>query len=116
VTTVNKSEQSDGSLGQMKSAAAKPYDAVAAKGRIVNQQLSLFVPETMGPAGLRYYPEIITPSVELDLIERIRGLALAPFQFGAFEGKRPSHRSASNTTTQRGGFRKPRKCRNGWRR
>jgi alkylated DNA repair dioxygenase AlkB len=54
----------------------------------VNQQLSLFVPETMGPAGLRYYPEIITPSVELDLVERIRGLALAPFQFGAFEGKR----------------------------
>jgi len=26
--------------------------------------------------------------MELDLIERIRGLPLVPFQFGAFEGKR----------------------------
>ena len=49
---------------------------------------ALFPPEAIGPPGLRYYPEIITPSLELDLIERIRGLALLPFQFGAFEGKR----------------------------
>src|SRR5260370_14683752 len=31
---------------------------------------------------------IISALMELDLIERIRGLALLPFQFGAFEGKR----------------------------
>jgi alkylated DNA repair dioxygenase AlkB len=42
----------------------------------------------MGPSGLRYYPEIITRPAELNLIERIRALALVPFQFGAFEGKR----------------------------
>ena len=54
----------------------------------MNRQLSLFSPETIGPRGLRYYPEIITPSIELDLMERIRGLPLVPFQFGAYEGKR----------------------------
>jgi alkylated DNA repair dioxygenase AlkB len=54
----------------------------------VNQQFSLFSVETVGPKGLRYYPEIIARSVEHDLIERIRGLPLVPFQFGAFEGKR----------------------------
>jgi alkylated DNA repair dioxygenase AlkB len=54
----------------------------------VNQQFSLFPPETTGPRGLRYYPEIITRSVELGLVDRIAGLPLAPFQFGAFEGKR----------------------------
>jgi alkylated DNA repair dioxygenase AlkB len=54
----------------------------------VNRQFSLFSAETVGPKGLRYYPGIITHSVEQDLIERIRGLPLVPFQFGAFEGKR----------------------------
>ena len=54
----------------------------------MNRQLSLFSPETIGPRGLRYYPEIVTPSIELDLMERIRGLPLVPFQFGAYEGKR----------------------------
>jgi alkylated DNA repair dioxygenase AlkB len=54
----------------------------------VNRQLPLFPMETMGPAGLRYYPEIVTQSMELDLIERIRGLPLIPFRFGAYEGKR----------------------------
>ena len=33
----------------------------AGRGRIVNQQLPLFSTETMGPAGLRYYPEIRKP-------------------------------------------------------
>jgi alkylated DNA repair dioxygenase AlkB len=60
----------------------------AGQGPIVNKQLSLFSTETVGPAGLRYYPEIITASMEDDLIERIRGLPLVPFQFGAYEGKR----------------------------
>jgi alkylated DNA repair dioxygenase AlkB len=61
---------------------------VAGTGRTVNQQFSLFPPEAVGPRGLRYYPEIIAPSMEFDLIERIRRLPLVPFQFGAFEGKR----------------------------
>jgi len=60
----------------------------AGPAQTVNQQFSLFPPEAIGPPGLRYYPEIITPSMEFHLIERIRGLALQPFQFGAFEGKR----------------------------
>jgi alkylated DNA repair dioxygenase AlkB len=54
----------------------------------VNQQFSLFSVEAVGPKGLRYYPEFIDPSVEHDLIERVRELPLVPFQFGAFEGKR----------------------------
>ena len=54
----------------------------------MNRQLSLFSTETMGLAGLRYYPEIITQSMEFDVIERIRGLSLVPFRFGAYEGKR----------------------------
>ena len=54
----------------------------------MNQQFSLFPPEAIGPPSLRYYPQIITPSMEFHLIERIRGLPLQPFQFGAFEGKR----------------------------
>jgi alkylated DNA repair dioxygenase AlkB len=60
----------------------------AEQGPIVNKQFSLFPTETVGPAGLRYHPDIITPSMEHDLIERIRGLPLVPFQFGAYEGKR----------------------------
>jgi hypothetical protein len=60
----------------------------ARQGPIVNKQLSLFSTDTVGPAGLRSYPEIIAPSMEHDLIERIRGLPLVPFQFGAYEGKR----------------------------
>jgi hypothetical protein len=51
----------------------------AGAGRTVNRQFSLFPPDAIGPPGLRYYPEIITRSMELDLIERIRGLALLPF-------------------------------------
>jgi alkylated DNA repair dioxygenase AlkB len=54
----------------------------------VDQQFSLFSAEAVGPKGLRYYPGIIPPSVEHDLIERIVELPLVPFQFGAFEGKR----------------------------
>jgi alkylated DNA repair dioxygenase AlkB len=54
----------------------------------VNQQLPLFTAEAVGPQGLRYYPGVIPPPVEHDLIERIRGLPLVAFQFGAFKGKR----------------------------
>jgi alkylated DNA repair dioxygenase AlkB len=51
-------------------------------------QLTLFCSPTAGPQGLRYQPDFITADEERDLIGRIRALPLAPFQFGAFEGKR----------------------------
>jgi alkylated DNA repair dioxygenase AlkB len=90
MTAVNKPTRSDGTVHgpEEKSRSETIRTHAAAKGRIVNQQLSLFSPATMGPRGLRYYPEIITPSMEFHLIERIRGLPLVPFQFGAYEGKR----------------------------
>jgi alkylated DNA repair dioxygenase AlkB len=55
----------------------------------VPDQLSLFTsPRPAQPEGLRYLAEFISPSVELELIERIASLPLQPFQFGQFEGKR----------------------------
>jgi len=54
----------------------------------VGAQLTLFSNSTAGPQGLRYEPEFISVAEEEDLIGRIRALPLAPFQFGAFEGKR----------------------------
>jgi alkylated DNA repair dioxygenase AlkB len=54
----------------------------------MGEQLRLFAPHASGPSGLRYQPEFISASDEHDLIGRIEALPLAPFQFGAFEGKR----------------------------
>jgi alkylated DNA repair dioxygenase AlkB len=87
---VNKPKPSDGKVHgpEEKRRGQTVRGRAAGTGRTVNQQLSLFPPQAIGPPGLRYYPEIITRSVERDLIERIRGLPLVPFQFGAFEGKR----------------------------
>ncbi|MEA2904311.1 MAG: hypothetical protein QOI12_1698 [Alphaproteobacteria bacterium] len=51
-------------------------------------QLPLFSEPVVAPEGLRYQPGFISVADEHDLIERIRALPLAPFQFGAFEGKR----------------------------
>jgi alkylated DNA repair dioxygenase AlkB len=51
-------------------------------------QLGLFPVGTLGPQGLRYQPGFISPTAERELIARISALPLAPFQFGAFEGKR----------------------------
>ena len=87
---VNKPRPGDGKVhGPQEKRRGQTVRARAAgTGRTLNQQFSLFPPEAIGPPGLRYYPEIITPSMEFDLIERIRGLRLLPFQFGAFEGKR----------------------------
>jgi alkylated DNA repair dioxygenase AlkB len=48
-------------------------------------QLSLF---EAGPAGLSYKPDFISADDEQELIARFNELPLAPFQFGAFEGKR----------------------------
>lgn len=50
-------------------------------------QFSLFM-EAVGPEGLRYEPEFITPDVERQLIAQIKQLPLQPFQFGQYEGKR----------------------------
>jgi alkylated DNA repair dioxygenase AlkB len=55
----------------------------------VGPQLTLFSSEDAGvPQGLRYHPDFISAAEERDLIEHVRALPLAPFQFGAFEGKR----------------------------
>ncbi len=51
------------------------------------EQLS-FLDKPDGPQGLRYEPNFIGGLEEAALIERIRALPLAPFQFGAYEGKR----------------------------
>jgi len=54
----------------------------------VGAQLTLFSSAAVGPQGLRYQPNFISTLEERDLTERIRALPLAPFQVGAFEGKR----------------------------
>jgi alkylated DNA repair dioxygenase AlkB len=51
-------------------------------------QITLFSNETAGPRGLRYQPDFISADEEKDFLGHIRELALAPFQFGAYEGKR----------------------------
>jgi alkylated DNA repair dioxygenase AlkB len=54
----------------------------------VSGQLALFSDDAAAPRGLRYQPGFITAQSEQELIAQIRALPLAPFQFGAFEGKR----------------------------
>ena len=54
----------------------------------VSEQLALFSDDAAAPRGLRYQPGFITAQSEQELIAQIRALPLAPFQFGAFEGKR----------------------------
>jgi alkylated DNA repair dioxygenase AlkB len=51
-------------------------------------QLSMFADDSMWPEGLRYQPDFITAPEEDALIDHIRALPLAPFQFGVYEGKR----------------------------
>jgi len=56
---------------------------------VVGAQLNFFSSDAAAaPDGLRYQPDFISAAEERDLIERILALPLAPFQFGAFEGKR----------------------------
>lgn len=50
-------------------------------------QLQLFAEEDE-PHGFRLIPAFVNAQEEDALIEHIRELPLAPFQFGAFEGKR----------------------------
>ncbi|MDB5516050.1 MAG: 2OG-Fe(II) oxygenase [Tardiphaga sp.] len=54
----------------------------------MSTQLGLFSTVTPEPQGLIYRPDFISPAVERALIAHIAALPLAPFQFGAFEGKR----------------------------
>ena len=54
----------------------------------MSEQLALFADDASAPRGLRYQPSFITTESEQKLIAQIRALPLAPFQFGAFEGKR----------------------------
>jgi alkylated DNA repair dioxygenase AlkB len=54
----------------------------------VQAQLSLLPDDQDDPDGLHYQPDFITPAQETGLIAGIRAQPLAPFQFGAYEGKR----------------------------
>jgi alkylated DNA repair protein (DNA oxidative demethylase) len=51
-------------------------------------QLSLFEAPAGAPEGLAYAPELIGAAEERALVERMKALPFAPFQFHGFEGKR----------------------------
>lgn len=75
----------------MKSVSAKPFKGVRkekSNSPPLSAQPSLFPSPRSEPAGLRYQPDFVTPAEEEALVARIRALPLAPFQFGAYEGKR----------------------------
>ena len=48
----------------------------------------MFAHSSSEPEGLRYAAEFVSPATERELIDRIAGLPLQPFQFGQYEGKR----------------------------
>ena len=52
------------------------------------QETDLFGHDPAWPQGLRYQAEFVTAEEERSLIAAFAALPLAPFQFGAFEGKR----------------------------
>jgi alkylated DNA repair dioxygenase AlkB len=54
----------------------------------LSEQLALFSNSAVEPDGLRYVGEFVPPEMERELIGRISGLPLRPFQFGQYEGKR----------------------------
>src|ERR1700751_935325 len=54
----------------------------------MTETLDIFPPTLGSPSGLRYQSGFISAAEEQELIAHIRALPLAPFQFGAFEGKR----------------------------
>lgn len=51
-------------------------------------QLGLFGPGAALPEGLKYRADLISPSEENELIERVEKLPLQPFEFQGFLGKR----------------------------
>src|SRR4051794_8516546 len=78
-------------FGQMSSHAWRKRDVQQrdkAGSAMTSMQFGLFPVDSVGPAGLRYQPDFVSPATERDLIARLQQLPLAPFQFGAFEGKR----------------------------
>jgi alkylated DNA repair dioxygenase AlkB len=54
----------------------------------LSEQLAFFSELSGAPQGLRYVTDFISPAIEQELIGRIAELALQPFQFGQYEGKR----------------------------
>ena len=54
----------------------------------MSEQFAFFADLPLGPGGLRYTTEFISPAIEHELIARIAALPLQPFQFGQYEGKR----------------------------
>jgi hypothetical protein len=54
----------------------------------MSNQLRLFADETAQPAGFSFEPGFVSAEEERTLVDCIGELPLAPFQFGAFEGKR----------------------------
>ena len=54
----------------------------------MSTQLTMFADDGAKPTGLLYQPEFISVAEEARLIAHISALPLAPFQFGAYEGKR----------------------------
>ena len=57
----------------------------------MSTQLGLFPIGMLGPQGLRYQPDFISPMVERELIAHISALPLVPFRFGSYQGKRRCH-------------------------
>jgi alkylated DNA repair dioxygenase AlkB len=55
---------------------------------LIMPQLSFFETEETTPDGLIYRQDFVSAKEEDELIARFANLPLAPFQFGAFEGKR----------------------------
>jgi alkylated DNA repair dioxygenase AlkB len=54
----------------------------------LTEQFALFAHSSSEPEGLQYAAEFVSPATERELIGRIAGLPLQPFQFGQYEGKR----------------------------
>jgi alkylated DNA repair dioxygenase AlkB len=52
------------------------------------QPLLFSDPPSAAPEGFDYRPDFISPAEEQTLVERLRGLPFAPFQFHGFEGAR----------------------------
>jgi len=54
----------------------------------LSEQFALFTNSSRQPEGLRYVPEFVSVATEQELVGRVAGLPLEPFQFGQYEGKR----------------------------
>jgi alkylated DNA repair dioxygenase AlkB len=54
----------------------------------MDDQLALFGSRPRWPEGFRYQPELISPDEEAALLERIRALPFAEFDFHGYKGKR----------------------------